>query len=191
MKRFGKLGTLVIVLCWAAGAISQQDQPASKQTDTQAAPQAPAIAEPQAPSNTESQETAPKPKVKQQKKTGAEAPPRLARKHKKRSTAHKNQDGKVVVRNGGAKDNTSQLSPGISKEQEQHDRENTNQLLTTTDANLKTVAGRQLNASQQSMLNQIHTYVSQSKAASSAGDLPRAHTLAYKAHLLSDELAKK
>src|SRR5690242_4037851 len=136
MTRLGKLGALVIVLCWAAAAISQQDQPASKQTDTQAAPQTPATAEPQAPSNTESQGAAAKPEVKHQKKTDAEAPPRLARKHKKSNTAHKNQDGKVVVRNGGAKDNTSQLSPGISKEQEQHDRENTNQLLTTTDANL-------------------------------------------------------
>jgi hypothetical protein len=41
------------------------------------------------------------------------------------------------------------------------------------------------------MLDQIHTYVRQSKAASDSGDLTRAHTLAYKAHLLSDELIGK
>jgi len=41
------------------------------------------------------------------------------------------------------------------------------------------------------MLAQIHSYVNQSKAASDAGDLERANTLASKAHLLSDELAKK
>jgi len=64
-------------------------------------------------------------------------------------------------------------------------------LLATTDSNLKTIAGRQLSDAQQSMLDQIHTYVRQSKDASDAGDLPRAHTLAYKAHLLSDELASR
>lgn len=101
------------------------------------------------------------------------------------------QPGKVVVRNGGVKDTPPQLSPAMPQEQQLHDRENTAQLLSTTDANLKTVAGRQLSPAQQSMLDQIHTYVHQAKEASDSGDLARAHTLAYKAHLLSDELAKK
>ena len=100
-------------------------------------------------------------------------------------------EGKVVVRNGGARDSSSQLTPGMTKEQQAHSRENTAQLLATTDSNLKSIAGRQLSDSQQSMLDQIHTYVRQSKAAADLGDLPRAHTLAYKAHLLSDELARK
>jgi outer membrane biosynthesis protein TonB len=100
-------------------------------------------------------------------------------------------DGKVVVRNGGARDSSSQLTPGMTQEQQLHSRENTAQLLATTDSNLKTIAGRQLTDSQHSMLDQIHAYVRQSKAAVDAGDLPRAHTLAYKAHLLSDELAHK
>lgn len=100
-------------------------------------------------------------------------------------------DGKVVVRNGGARDSSSQLTPGMTQEQQAHSRENTAQLLATTDSNLKSIAGRQLSDSQQSMLDQIHTYVRQSKAAADLGDLPRAHTLAYKAHLLSDELARK
>lgn len=77
----------------------------------------------------------------------------------------------------------------MSPEQELHSRENTAQLLATTDSNLKKVADRQLSSAQQSMLDQIHTYVRQSKDASDSGDLTRAHTLAYKAHLLSDELA--
>ena len=79
----------------------------------------------------------------------------------------------------------------MSKEQEQHNRENTSRLLATTDANLKSVSGRQLTPIQQSMLGEIRTYVAQSKAATNAGDVARAHTLAYKAHLLSDELVKK
>lgn len=109
--------------------------------------------------------------------------------HKK--PAAKTSSGKIIVRNGGAKEGTPELSPGISKEQEAHNRENTEQLIATTDANVKSVAGRQLTAAQQSMIEQIHTYVAQSKAASNTGDLDRAHTLAFKAHLLSDELAKK
>lgn len=78
----------------------------------------------------------------------------------------------------------------MSEEQAQHSRETTAQLLATTDANVQSVAGRQLTPAQQSLLDQIHTYSKQSKEASGAGDLPRAHTLAYKAHLLSDELKK-
>jgi hypothetical protein len=101
------------------------------------------------------------------------------------------QSGKVVVRNGGAKGDSPQLSPGMTQEQALHQRENTNQLLATTDANLKRIAGRQLNAAQQSTLDQIHSYLRQAKAASDAGDVARAHTLAFKAHLLSDELAGK
>jgi len=79
----------------------------------------------------------------------------------------------------------------MSDAQAQHQRENTNQLLATTDANLKKVSARQLTSAQQSMLDQINTYVRQSKAASDAGDVSRAHTLAFKAHLLSDELARR
>ncbi len=97
---------------------------------------------------------------------------------------------KVVIRNGGARDQAAQLAPGMSKEQELNNRETTARLLATTDANLKSIAGRQLTTAQQSLLDQIHTYMRQSKDASDSGDLARAHTLAYKAHLLSDELRK-
>jgi hypothetical protein len=97
---------------------------------------------------------------------------------------------KVVVRNGGAKDQSAQLAPGMSKEQELQSRQTTTRLLAITDANVKSIAGRQLTAAQQSLLDQIHTYMKQSKQASDLGDLARAHTLADKAHLLSDELRK-
>ena len=101
------------------------------------------------------------------------------------------QSGKVIIRNGGAKGDSPQLSPGMSPEQALHQRENTAQLLATTDANLKRIAGRPLTPAQQSTLDQIHSYLRQAKAASDSGDVARAHTLAFKAHLLSDELAGK
>ena len=99
--------------------------------------------------------------------------------------------GKVVVKNGGARDTSGQISPGISAEQELHQRETTSQLLATTEANLKKIEGRPLTSTQQNMLDQIHSYLSQAKTAANARDVTRARTLAFKAHLLSDELARK
>jgi hypothetical protein len=113
------------------------------------------------------------------------------KKRKRITPGTRNECGKVVVSNGGAKEDAEQLAPGMTKEQQVQERENTNQHLATTDANLKTMAGRQLTPAEKNMLSQIRSYVSQSKAASDAGDLVRANTLASKAHLLSDELAKK
>ncbi len=118
---------------------------------------------------------------------------RLTRRRRKRTSAKAPaaQSGKVVVRNGGTSGGTAQLSPGVTQEQALHQRENTDQLLATTDANLKRVAGRPLTPAQQGIFDQIHTYMRQAKAAAEAGDIGRAHTLAYKAHLLSDDLARK
>lgn len=98
--------------------------------------------------------------------------------------------GKVVVRNGGANDDVVHLSPGGSQEQEAHNRENTDQLLATTEENLKLLGARQLSPAEQSTVDQIHSYMRQAKSAANSGDLARAHTLAFKAHLLSDDLAK-
>jgi len=183
---------LVVGMASIAFAQSTQDQsaqPAQPQTapaPSDAQPAAPPQPTPehQPPSAGESQNTS-QPRDPNQ--------PVLKRKTKPkhRKTTAPSQSGKVVVRNGGAKEGTSEIAPGLSKEQELHNRENTSQLLSTTDANLKKIAGQQLTPAQQSMVEKIHTYMNQSKAASSAGDLNRAHTLAFKAHLLSDEVAKK
>ena len=112
--------------------------------------------------------------------------------HKKKP-AHKSASdaGKVVVRNGGAKEGSAQLTPAISPGQAQNQRATTANLLAVTDANLKRVAGRQLTPAQQSMVDEIHTYMRQAKAATASADTNRAQTLAYKARLLSDELARK
>ncbi|MBV9182869.1 MAG: hypothetical protein JO356_16290 [Acidobacteria bacterium] len=140
-------------------------------------------------------QTADQPTAEQQKsEAGAASATAGAKKSAaKKRTRHlsTSECGKVVVTNGGAKEHPEQLAPGMAKEEELKERENTRQLLATTDANLKSIAGRQLTPLQQNMLAQIHSFVNQSKAASDAGDLARASTLASKAHLLSDELAKK
>jgi hypothetical protein len=200
MKLRVEIGMFVVVLALVTLGVcaeqSPQDQsPSQSQQPTEpAAPTSPDAAQPDSTPQTQA------PTDNQTANPQAPAPatpeaPVLKRRpahkpvHKKKTT--KPQSGKVVIRNGGAKEGSPQLAPGTSKEQELHKRENTSQLLATTDANLKSVAGRQLTPAQQSMMEQIRTYMTQSKAASDSGDLDRAHTLAYKAHLLSDELAKK
>jgi len=97
---------------------------------------------------------------------------------------------KVVVNNGGVSDPAVQLSPGVSPENASRQRQSTNLLLSTTESNLTTAAGRQLNSSEQDTVTQVREYMKQAKTATSAGDLQRAHNLAFKAKLLSDELSK-
>lgn len=186
-----------------------QPQPATPQTEP--AQQQPSTQAPAQPENTppaqQENKPAPKPKAphhsthkKAAKKTTKTAP-QPTKKSNQNASSRKpstkgptiivDQTGKVVVRNGGASADPVEISPGVTKEQELQDRANVEQLLATTETNLKSVEGRQLTPAQQSTLDQIHAYVRQAKAASAAGDTTRARTLASKANLLAVELAKK
>jgi hypothetical protein len=100
------------------------------------------------------------------------------------------QPPKRVVREGGTAEPKDQLSPAMSDEQASHARQNTGQLLASTDANLKKAAGRDLNESQQAMLAQIRKFMEQANEAVAAGDFQRGHNLAMKAHMLSADLVK-
>jgi hypothetical protein len=95
----------------------------------------------------------------------------------------------VIVRQGGTSEPSIQLAGGAAG-QTPHERDTANQMLGTTEANLKKVAGRQLTPNEQDMVNQARQFMEQSKAAVAAGDLERARTLAWKAQLLSEELVK-
>jgi hypothetical protein len=97
---------------------------------------------------------------------------------------------KKVVREGSTADPTTQLAPGISPEQASRERQTTTQLLSSTDAALQELSGRQLSSDQQETLAQIRKFMQQSKAADKDGDPQLAYKLAVKAHLLSDGLAK-
>jgi len=202
--RFAAFNTiLALILC---GGFAPVVCVAGPQEQTQAPPtSAPAQAPPDQ-SPAEPQLQTPKQETPKQTPAPQETPPSPAPAEtsptakpktirKKRKPAGKTQTGseggKVVIRNGGAKEDSSQISPGMSDAQAQHQREITNQLLANTDANLKRASVKPLTPAQQSMLDQINTYVRQSKTASDSGDVSRAHTLAFKAHLLSAELARK
>jgi len=66
----------------------------------------------------------------------------------------------------------------------------TEELLQSTDANLKGI-NRALNSNELAMVEQVRSYITQSRAATQDGDLIRASNLAQKAHLLSDALIKQ
>ena len=192
-----KAGVAIIALVLAAGLVGQQSEP----TQGQSAPQTPAPE--QSPAQPSPSTAAPRAEQSPAATQPAPTPlqtegPKLVRKRKKKTLPKKtgaegnaqNDSGRVVVRNGGARDTAPQISPGMGNEQAAHAKETTSELLATTEANVKRLGGRQLSANQQSMLDQIKTYIRQSKQASESGDVDRAHTLAFKAHLLSDELAR-
>ena len=83
-----------------------------------------------------------------------------------------------------------QISPVITHNESIHGTATTEQLLESTDTNLRNITKRQLSSDEQSIVAQITDYITQSHQATKEGDLVRAHNLALKAHLLSDDLAK-
>ena len=124
--------------------------------------------------------------------TGSQAPcnPVKHRKHRTPQVATDSSGAplKKVVRNGSTAEPGVQLGPGVSQQQASHQVQLTNQLLVTTDANLKTAATRTLTPEQQETVKQIQSFMKESKAAASDGDVQRAYTLATKANLLSADL---
>jgi hypothetical protein len=178
---------------------AEQTQSNSPQSDSQNSAQPtgekaqPAQAEPPAspPSAEKKRLASPAQPPKTKTATAAESIPKKRRPRKKPVTQPATDSPtKVIVNNGGAPDPTVQLSPGVSPEAASRQRQSTTLLLSTTENNLKTVAGHQLNPSQQDTVTQIREYMKQAETSADAGDLQRAHTLAFKAKLLSDELAK-
>ncbi len=97
---------------------------------------------------------------------------------------------KTVVQQGSTPDPKAQISPRLAPAQASRKILTTAELLASTDDNLKKLSGSQLSPAQQEMVNQIQSYVQQSKTAEDAGDLQRSQNLAFKARLLSDELTQ-
>ena len=97
---------------------------------------------------------------------------------------------KIVVQQGGTAEPSIQLAGGPSTDQAAQKRNAVTQLLTTTDQNLRKVAELPLSTEQQDTATQARHFMEQSKAALAAADLERAHTLAWKAQLLSEDLLK-
>jgi hypothetical protein len=118
------------------------------------------------------------------------AAPKKRHRKRKPTAQPESSPAKTVVPNGSTTDPKAHIAPSITDAQASHQRQNTTQLLDSTDANLKKLVGHQLTSSQQDTMKQIQSYVEQAKVADAAGDLQMAHNLAFKARLLSDELVK-
>lgn len=130
--------------------------------------------------------TATKPKPKHKK-------PPVAKKEQPSTTAKATPPGsskppnKIVIQEGGTTPASPQLSAGGPRESISHDRQTTEQLIDSAEANLRSV-NHSLSAGEQDMVAQIRSFIQQSRQATTDGDTVRAHNLALKAHLLSDEL---
>ena len=82
------------------------------------------------------------------------------------------------------------IAADVSSQQLVQQKKTTTQLLESTEKNLKGL-NRSLNQDEKAMVNQIKSYVTQSRKATSDGDFERAYNLAVKAHLLADALVRQ
>ena len=110
--------------------------------------------------------------------------------HKKKSASSNDPPQKVVVRDGSTSEPDVKLARPMSQKQSSNQLKNTDDLLASTETNLKQISGRTLNPTQQETVTQIHQYMDQARKAINEGDLERGRNLAFKAHLLSDDLVK-
>jgi hypothetical protein len=172
----------------AAPSPTPEAQPAAEQPagQAEAQPTPPASSEPAKP------ETAQKDK------------PRHARKPSPRKVAPpagNDKPGTDVARNTPLKKvvpvekeepapSSGQISPGPTPADAAHDQTSTEQLLQSAESNLNGIK-RQLTKDEEAIRGQIREFITQSRKATTENDLARAHILAVKAHLLSDDLVKQ
>lgn len=169
----------------AASTPSPTPEPAASQTAEPAdkAQQAEPSAEPakQAPEQKEAPKHVRKPSPR--KPAGGE---------KSTTEVARNNPGKKVIPPEKAEPTppSGQISPGPTPADTRHDQAATDQLLRTAESNLNGIK-RQLNKDEEAMLAQIREFISQSRKATTENDPERAHNLAVKARVLSDELVKQ
>jgi hypothetical protein len=187
---------LILVLMWlvsvpAGSLTSQQDTPAT--TSTQSQPSAPAETQQAPPPKGDSPAGEPGTSDDAAKKKAQVAPHKNAKRHRVRKNVEPSSPGqprRIVVREGGATAPPAQIVPGMTPEQASQQRQEALDLLTSTEQNLKQLAGRTLDSHQQETVAQIHNYKDGARSALHDGDSQRAHTLALKAYLLADDLVK-
>ncbi len=184
--------------CWfkRKPPVPQPQAQAPTTTEPQPAPaqEQPPAAEPQPeqkPTETaQAPPPKPKPKPKQNHTAHKQAPPAAKPEEKPQQQAALKPPPKIIIQEGGTSDAGTQISTAMGHDEATHSRLSTAQLIETTESNLRSLS-RALTAEEQATVAQIKDYLEQSRAATKQQDLVRAHNLALKAHLLSDELVKK
>jgi outer membrane biosynthesis protein TonB len=101
-----------------------------------------------------------------------------------------NEPRKIVIHQGGTSEPVAQILPGISPEEANRQRESAERLLDAAESSLQQLVARSLHPRQQDTVVQIRQYIDRARSALKESDPQRAHTLAQKAYLLSDDLAK-
>lgn len=202
----------------AAGLASQQQDPAGSPNSAGQAPAAPAPKEsapaekapaekprtesapaeqipaettpavPASPQTPATEEKAPESAVKKKPSVGSVSG--TGKRHK-RTAPTPGAPRKIVVREGGAREPAAQIAPGMTPAEAARERGNAEAWLGSTDAQLKQLAGRPLDARQQETVGQIRNYMEGARSALKEGDVRRASTLAEKAYLLADDLVKR
>ena len=157
--------------------------PEAKPEETQ--PPAPP---PEAPAE-KAETTAEKPKPK--KKPSAKKPATTTGQQAAAATPAPTQTSKLTIQEGPTPNSQGQqaASAGLD-ELSPHSKQTTEQLLQAAQTNLNSI-NRPLSPEEQAMVAQIKDYMAQSRKATADSDSVRAHNLALKARLLSDELVKR
>lgn len=191
---WNKIGILALVLLFVLSGCKKRKPavpPPQQQapTITQPEPQ-PSVEQPPAqPTQPQPQPTQPTHPTTTTPTTTTKPKPK-PRKHRAAKKPVEPKSNKTVVKEGGESTVGGQLSASISPAEATHQRQTTVQLREATENNLRSI-NRTLSADEQSMVQQIRAFLSQSRAADHDGDTERAYNLALKARLLSDELVKQ
>lgn len=105
--------------------------------------------------------------------------------------AHNNPPRKVIpAEKAEPTPPAGQISPAPTPADATQNPASTEQLLQSAESNLNGIK-RQLTKDEEAIRGQIREFISQSRKATTENDLARAHNLALKARLLSDELIKQ
>lgn len=171
----------------AAPEPSPTPQPAEAQpTEPQAQPTQPAGTEAANP------ETAQKDKTKHAKKPSPRkiAPPAGTDKPAIEVTRNTPPRRVIPAEKAEPTPTPGQISPGPTPADAAHDQTSTEQLLQRAESNLNGIK-RQLTREEEAIRGQIKEFINQSRKATTENDLARAHNLAEKARLLSDDLVKQ
>jgi len=165
-------------------AATPQATPTPAGAETQPAQQPPE-AQPTA-TPAEQPKTAEKTKPKHPRQAGTKKPS-----GDKSEVAHNNPPKKIIpAEPAPTPPQTVQISPGPTPADGGNSQTPTDQLLQGAEANLNGIT-RTLSKDEEAMRAQIREFIKQSHAATTENDPARAHTLAVKARLLSDELVKQ
>ncbi len=174
---------------WPQAASTPEKSPAEPAVDPAKVDEKPAEAK-------QEEETPPQKKAEESSSQGApsSASATVRKRHSRtRKPAPPTGDGeprKIVIHRGGVSEPVTQILPGISQEEADRQRASAEQLLAAAESSLRELATRSLNMRKQQTVVQIRQYVDVARSALKESDTQRAHTLALKAYLLSDDLVK-